>query len=154
MRIPKAAKVLTDRRLTMIRVLSTLCQDGGRLDALKAAVKSKMAAAEASYAQSDLVVARLSGGARPRTQIDPMQLYDLVRKQRLTFDQFLSVLSVRTTSLPKILAGDEIARLAKAAESADAAPPTPSLYTEFKPHFSLDIDRVEASILDAVAEAA
>jgi hypothetical protein len=151
-RIPEGAKVLTDRRLTLIRILSTLCQDGGRLEQLKASVKSKMAQQGASFAQSNLVVARLSGGARPRTFVDPLKLYALVQSKRITREQFLSVLAVRTTLLPSILAGDEIAHLAGPA--GDAAPTSPSLCTEFKPEVSIDLDAIEASILAGLGEAA
>jgi hypothetical protein len=147
-KIPGGAKVLTDRRLTLIRILSTLCQDEGRLDQLKTAVKEKMAKADAAFAQSDLVVARLSGGAKPRAFVDPSGLYGLVRSKQITLDQFLSVLSVRTTPLTAILGRDEIERLSKPADGAECA--SPSLYTEFKPEFSLDLDAVEASILASI----
>jgi hypothetical protein len=78
MRIPPDAKVIRDSRITLIRVISTLYD---RLvngdDGLKDKVKATMREKDASFAESDLVIAALRAGSGKST-IDVYKLYRMV----------------------------------------------------------------------------
>lgn len=153
-RIPVDAHIVADQRLNLIRILSTLtAKKTGRLDRLKAAVKKSMAAKDATFAESDLVVARLSSGGEEKCFVDPQLLYALVKSKRITIEQFLDVICVRSSLLPEILSGAEIEQISEPAENAgdgDAG----SLYTEFKADVKVDLDSIEKAILAAVAKEA
>lgn len=155
MNIPNDATIIKDRRLTLIRILSHLtAEKTGRLDVLKSQVKKSMKEKDAKFAESDLVYARLEpagDGGTGKKFVDPELLYELVKKKRITLAQFLSVLCVRTSLMPQILSGDEIAAISKPAQLSDnSAGGLGSLFTEFKPDVHVDFDAIEAAMLGAV----
>ena len=150
MKIPPDATVVRNSKLTLIKILSQLTAKDGRLDTLKNEVKTAMAEKKARFAQSDLVDARLqatSFGAKKF--VDPKRLWALVAKKRITIEQFLSVLCVRTSLMPEILSGIEIDAISKAADGADAQA-SDALYTAWKEGVTVDLDRIEAAILATV----
>lgn len=146
MRIPADAHVVTDSRITLIRVISTLHD---RLvegtDGLKAKVKATLTAKGAQFAESDLVVAALRAGAAKR-RIDPKALYALVKAKKLTIEQFLSCITVSREPLEQYLSGDQIEQI-----SIPGKTPEPSLFTEFREGVQLDIDELAESLAGAVA---
>lgn len=149
MKIPADAKIVTDNRLTIIRILSLLTAKNGYLDKVKNAVKASMKLRDATFAQSDLALARLQK-SEPRSFADPRLLYELVKNNRITHEQFMDVLCVRSSLLPEILSGAEIHEISKpggaeAGEDAGAA-----LYTEFKPDVRVDVAAIEDAILKAL----
>jgi hypothetical protein len=157
MKIPPDAPIIRDRRLTLIRILSHLtAEKTGRLDVLKCQVKKSMAEKGAKFAESELVYARLqsAGDGGGKQFVDPKLLHELVKTKRITIEQFLGVLCVRTSLMPQILSGEEIAAISKPAESSDKSGDGQgglgSLFTEFKPDVHVDFDAIEAAILKAV----
>jgi hypothetical protein len=164
-KIPPGAVVIRDRRLSAIKILSELTKPDGQLDTLKNAVKKTMVEKKATFVESDLAIGQLrsasSGANGERKFVDATKLHGLIKKGRITLEQFLSVLCVRTSLLPQILSGDEIAGLseeprAKQAESSltACAAPVGALYTDFKPDLHVDLDEVLDSIGSAVAKRA
>lgn len=122
-KIKDGAKVITDARVTPIRVISTLYDN--YIAKLKEHVVDGLIVKGASYAESDLVIAQLrsSGASGP---VDPVKLYKLVVKGDLSMKQFLSVLSVKKEPLGKLLGQDEIDRLCEDVETRNY------IVTEFK----------------------
>jgi hypothetical protein len=149
-KIPDDATVVRDQRLDLIRAISTLHdrliepKDG---PGLKSRVKETMKDKGAKFAQSDFVIAALRGGGTTRSYVDPRKLYKLVADGKLTTQQFLSVLSVRKEPLTEFLSGAEIDRL-----SSEGAPSETSLFTEFKPGVSFDVDQIAEALQALIAE--
>lgn len=147
-RIPDGVTPITDRRLTLVKILSSLTAENGRLDELKKAIKGAMKSKAAQFAQSDAVVAQLRK-SNPREFANPKKLYDFVKARRITMAQFLDVICVRSSLLPALLSGEEIKSISATAGNAggdDAG----SLYTDLKPGVTLDIGKIEEAILGAV----
>jgi len=125
-------------------------------------VKKTLVDKKAVFVESDLAIGQLraaaGGTGGERKFVDPTKLHGLIKKGRITLEQFLSVLCVRTSLLPKILSGDEIAQLAESPDEkeprAQQAEYVGALYTDFKPDLRIDLDEVMDSISQAVAKAA
>jgi hypothetical protein len=146
--IPSDAKPISDQRLTLIRVISTLRDrlvegDGG----LKARVKRTMLEKEARYAESDLVIAELRPGST-KGPIDPAALYELVELKQLSLAQFLQCITVQKEPLKKFLAGGVIDRLTSAIPN-----PPPHLFTDFRQGVEFNVDRLAEQLAPAIAKA-
>jgi hypothetical protein len=152
-KVPTDAKVVSDQRLTLIRIISQLTRKLGRLDELKNGVKRAMNDKSARFAESDLVIAELrgggAGGAAEKRYVDQHKLHALVKRKRIKMSQFLDVICVRTSLLEKILSGDEIEKLYRPADEAEQLEALGSLYTEFKPGAEPDFNAIEDAMLDA-----
>jgi hypothetical protein len=142
-KIPPETNVVTDQRLTLIRILSTLTAKAGRLDTMKGAVKASLKSKGATFAQSELVIARLSSGGE-RSFVDPRKLYDLVKAKRITHAEFLGVICVRSSLLPPILSGTEIEEISAPDAAGEGQG---SLYTEFKSQVSVNFAAIEEAIV-------
>lgn len=146
-KIPNDATVVNDKRLTLVRVLSTLTAEDGRLDQLKDGIKGTLKQKKAAFAQSDLVVAQLRSNP-PKAFVVPRMLYALVKSKRITMEQFLDVLCIRSSLLPPILSGEEIKAISEV-PVAQGSGTGGALFTEFKPEVRVDFDKIEAAILEA-----
>lgn len=148
MKIPPDVRPVRDSRLDLIRVIASLHDklvDGE--ESLKAKVKAVMAAKGAAFAESDLAVAALRGGAA-KGSIDPARLYKLVSGGKLSMSQFLECVTVRRKPLEQHLAGEQIDRLTVMSGQA-----SPSLTVEFKPGAAPDLDHLVQVISDALCAA-
>jgi hypothetical protein len=148
MRIPPDAKVIRDSRITLIRVISTLYD---RLvngdDGLKDKVKATMREKDASFAESDLVIAALRAGSGKST-IDVYKLYRMVDAGELKLSQFLDCITVSKERLKEFLPGAIIDKLT----IKGAAPAEPALFTEFKDGMEIDLDELATSLAGAIAK--
>jgi hypothetical protein len=146
--VPPGASIVTDNRLTLIRVISTLYErlvdsDGS----MKSKVKQTMLDKQASFAESDLVIAALRAGSS-RSTIDARKLYGLVKSGRLKLTQFLECVSVVQKPLKTYLTGEEITKLSTVGPAAE-----PSLVTEFKEGVQLDVDELAMTLAGAISKA-
>jgi hypothetical protein len=160
MKIPPGETVVNDSRLTLIKILSELTKDGGRLQYLKEQVKARLTARKARFAASDAVNARLQpakangdGEQAGRKFVKADDLHALIKAGDLTLKEFLDCACIRTSQLPKYLSGKQIDELLTPAEESDEAKPLNlgALYTEFKDGITFDHERIESAILDAFA---
>ena len=101
-----------------------------------------MLAKDASYAQSDLAVARMQDSSR--SVINPRKLHELVKARKLTIDQFLDAVSVRKEPLKEFLSGQEIEAISS---DIDAEP---SLVTEFKPGIHVECQPLAEALVEAL----
>jgi hypothetical protein len=143
-KLPPNAKPITDRRLTLIRVISTLAAEDGYLDQLKDDVKKTMKEKEADFAQSDFAIGQLRSSGE-RSFIPVKKLYALVKDRKISMDQFLECVKVSAKPLKKFLSGEEIEKISCASPAGDG-----SLFTELKPGVSLDIDCMEEALCNAL----
>jgi hypothetical protein len=152
MKLPLAANIITDRRLTSIAILKAFCEKGARLDQLKDQVKQRMRDRDAKYAQSELVMAHLVS-SEPKRFVDPKKFYHLVKTNRVALADFLACICVRTSQLPRILSESEIENLLDAAPAeGGGAEQKGALYTDWKDGAAIDLDAIEDAMVKAALE--
>jgi len=146
-RVPGGEKIITDKRLTAIRVISTLADKvvGGD-EGLKEKVKAAMVSKDARFAESDVVIAHLRAG-NGRGPIDPHELYKLVKKDELTIEQFLDCVTVQKKPLEKFLAGGVIDKLCGTIPN-----PAPILVTEFKEGVDFEVGDVDDALAGLIKQ--
>jgi hypothetical protein len=142
MKIKPGAKVIADQRLTIIKVISELAADN--LKSHKSDVKSRMESKGATFAESDLVSARVQGGGK-KTAIDPKNFFALVKAGKIKQSEFEACISVRKEPAAKLLSERELDAISVNAGDADV-----SLITEFKDGISINLPRIEAAILHEI----
>jgi hypothetical protein len=136
--IEPGEKVIRDSRLTIVRTIGTLWEKfidapGGLKDKIKAEMKRKNAA----YAESDHVVAHLLPGGSKKI-VDPVKLFELFGKKRITLGEFLACVSVKKQAVEQLLAPPEITAI-----TVTAGVSSPSLMTEFKPGISTALEELD-----------
>ena len=150
--IPKNGRVKVARieDLTFLRAASSLAD---LIDSTKAGVKKRMRAAGVRFAQSEFVVADLRGEEKKESKrfTTARKLHEaFVKTERITFDQFLDVLCVRTSLLPDILSGEQIETILDAPQKAAPGEDAGSLYTDWKPGITCDPEVLQIAMTLAV----
>lgn len=143
-RAPAGVEPIHDKRLDLIRAIKSLEKE--KLPTLIAAVKATMTDKCATFAESDFAVARLqdAGGAShdPQPWIDPARLYDLVRKRKITLEQFLTAVIVSDVAAANFLTGAQLKAITVQPRSSGRSTKkkAKALCVDFKPGSGIDLD--------------
>jgi hypothetical protein len=150
MKIPSDAKVITDNRLSLIRIVAILADRlVGKKGGLKDQVKATMQDKKATYAQSELAIAQLVPG-NDQGPIDANKAFALTKipkdKGGITLKEFLDCCTVGKEAFGVFVSAEKMAKMCKKIPD-----PTPSLRVEFKEGIDIDPEKVGELLVEAVA---
>lgn len=148
-RPPSDAKIITDNRITIIRVVSTLYDLIVKRDSgASAKVKATMLDKDAPFVESTICIGALRPG-NTKGPIDTQRAYDeLVKTKKITLEQFLGCCTVGKEALKEHVGEKQVTSL-----STTIVDPSFTLTTEFKPGVELDFDELATSLAGAIAKA-
>jgi hypothetical protein len=155
-RVPAGVEPIHDKRLDLIRAIKSLEKE--KLPALIDAVKATMRDKSATFAESDFTVAELrnAGGAGkdPQPWIDPVRLYDLVRKRKISLDQFLAAVIVSDVAAANILTGAQREAVTVQPRSSGRArkKKAKALCVDFKPGSGIDLEAALGALQSALRQ--